>query len=67
MSDQLVRLLHEWEIAKLPHTYGRAVDRRDKAALGELFTSDALFERDPKPPQYYEDIVAIPRQEALRR
>lgn len=54
------RLADEWALAKLPHVYARALDRKDKATLADLFTPDATFERHPRPTRTYTDICAIP-------
>jgi ketosteroid isomerase-like protein len=60
MGNETDRFADEWALAKLPHVYARALDRRDKEALAELFTGDATFERWPRPTRDFAGIVAIP-------
>jgi hypothetical protein len=54
------RFAHEWALSKLPHLYAQAIDRRDRAALAELFTRDAVFVSNLEVVQPHAWIMALP-------
>jgi hypothetical protein len=56
---------HEWALSKLPHLYAQAIDRRDSAALAELFTRDAVFVM-PGIVHSYDWIMALPQALQVR-
>ncbi|MGE0304362.1 MAG: nuclear transport factor 2 family protein [Acidimicrobiia bacterium] len=60
LADRVLRLEREAALLRLPHVYAQAIDRRDRTTLGDLFTTDAVFERPPKPTRDYNSICAIP-------
>jgi ketosteroid isomerase-like protein len=58
-QSDLADLRHQWELWQLPHRYAQALDRRDRAALADLFTRDAVFERVNVETRSYDGICGL--------
>jgi uncharacterized protein (TIGR02246 family) len=66
MSDALQRLLDEADIRELMLAFGRALDAKDWAAYGDVFTDDGQFEILGQRRHGRDEIVAGPARDLQR-